>query len=67
MYLTCCPRQALRGGMLAFEMQELPEDKGEALAPLPSNWVALCGFISLSQSDLLKSKVGTGQNNFYSS
>lgn len=36
--------------MLAFDMQELPEDKGEALAPLPSNWVALRGFISLSQS-----------------
>lgn len=36
--------------MLAFEMQALPEDKGEALAPLPSNWVALRGFTSLSQS-----------------
>ena len=42
--------------MLAFDMQELPEDKGEALAPLPSNWVALRGFISLSQLNLNKEK-----------
>lgn len=55
-------RQALREECW-HTMQELPEDKGEALAPLPSNWVALCGFIlpALPVTVSSKSKVGTGQ------